>query len=314
LQVLKNFKLPKQAGEYFRLLCMTGENKGHSYLLKEDRVVLGRSPDVDIEVKDMKSSREHAEIVKTSEGYNLTDLKSQNGIFVNGDKVNHKVLEEGDKIIIGRTVYKFSMIKVEERKNILEFPNKGGDDEEEEKTASGKKVIFLVLVIGIAILMLTSEGENPEAKKKRLAVNVKTNEVSDQFARQIQQKKMKEDKEISDELKVIFLNGFREAREGNYFRAIKQFELADQHAPGNSKTLFYLQKLRQQLDDKITALFLKAEREDEALQYDSSVKTVCSIQRLLQNFPDDERYKKAQNKIEQLEKKMGLDQGEVNCL
>ncbi|MEI8347780.1 MAG: FHA domain-containing protein, partial [Pseudomonadota bacterium] len=93
---------------------MTGEKKGVTYFLKEKRAIMGRSEKADIQIFDVKASREHIELARVGNTYVLTDLKSQNGVMVNDLKVTQYTLKEGDKIIIGHTVYKFNDLKIDD--------------------------------------------------------------------------------------------------------------------------------------------------------------------------------------------------------
>ena len=48
-------------------------------------------------------SRKHAAIRKVDSNYELADLGSTNGVYVNGHKVPKKTLEAGDIIRVGNT-------------------------------------------------------------------------------------------------------------------------------------------------------------------------------------------------------------------
>ena len=111
VKVVKGFKVPSKVGRYYRLLCLTGKNKGTSYFLQSSRIVLGRSDKADIMIADTKSSREHAELTFLKDEYIITDLSSQNGVVVNDLKILQHQLNNGDKIIIGQTVYKYDLIE-----------------------------------------------------------------------------------------------------------------------------------------------------------------------------------------------------------
>lgn len=69
---------------------------------------LGRSPSNDIVLKEAKVSRQHAAIQLKEEKHVVIDLKSSNGVFVNGKKVEEQALEDGDEIAIGsyRMIYR----------------------------------------------------------------------------------------------------------------------------------------------------------------------------------------------------------------
>jgi signal transduction histidine kinase/ActR/RegA family two-component response regulator len=65
-------------------------------------VTLGRSPDATIVLDDPEISRLHARVTRTeSGGYRIEDLGSKNGTFVNGVRVEHKVLTYGDRVRVG---------------------------------------------------------------------------------------------------------------------------------------------------------------------------------------------------------------------
>jgi hypothetical protein len=75
--VMKHLETPKEAGTYYRLMCLTGPNKGESYVLIGNRIVVGRGEKTDIRLNDTKSSREHAEITKVGDSYVVTDLRME---------------------------------------------------------------------------------------------------------------------------------------------------------------------------------------------------------------------------------------------
>lgn len=64
-------------------------------------VVLGRSPDCDIVIKDFGVSRHHAKVMVDGEQCRLVDLKSKNGTHVNGVAVLEAILNDGDQVALG---------------------------------------------------------------------------------------------------------------------------------------------------------------------------------------------------------------------
>ncbi len=56
---------------------------------------------------DPGASRRHAQIRREGEDFTLTDLGSTNGTLVNEEPVTEWILEQGDRITIGRTVLEF---------------------------------------------------------------------------------------------------------------------------------------------------------------------------------------------------------------
>jgi len=70
-------------------------------------MLIGRLDRSDILIDDSSVSREHAIIERKDGRFILEDLKSTNGSFINGEFVDVRVLNHGDKIRIGNTVLQF---------------------------------------------------------------------------------------------------------------------------------------------------------------------------------------------------------------
>lgn len=72
--------------------------------LTADEIGLGRSLDNDIVVDDIAASRYHLRLRKIDDRYQVEDLNSANGTFLNGRQLSEAVvLNEGDRISIGET-------------------------------------------------------------------------------------------------------------------------------------------------------------------------------------------------------------------
>jgi ABC-type multidrug transport system ATPase subunit len=70
---------------------------------------IGRVSDNDLVLSDLDVSRHHAELRKSSAGtYEIVDLGSHNGTFVNGRKVASAVLSESDIVSIGRSTFRLA--------------------------------------------------------------------------------------------------------------------------------------------------------------------------------------------------------------
>lgn len=72
-----------------------------------ERLRVGRSEDCEITIDNLGVSRYHAEIVR-KDGFNvLRDLRSNNGTFVNGRRIDAHNLNDGDEISIGKFMLTF---------------------------------------------------------------------------------------------------------------------------------------------------------------------------------------------------------------
>ena len=88
------------------LSLLNDETKSSSWLLSNGIHKIGRLETKEIILDDVTVSRNHAFISVDDETVIITDEKSTNGIFVNGELTDESVLTSGSRIQIG----KFSLI------------------------------------------------------------------------------------------------------------------------------------------------------------------------------------------------------------
>ncbi len=72
--------------------------------------VLGRSRSCDLTLPSSDASRRHAEIVSVHDGFLVRDLRSTNGTFVNGERIEEHQLRPGDRIEIGGDTITFCKV------------------------------------------------------------------------------------------------------------------------------------------------------------------------------------------------------------
>ncbi|GEM_PF-337865 len=90
------------------LIVIKGPSIGEKFLIKENTLTIGRSADSDILLDDITVSRHHAVIKKINDHFELEDLNSLNGTYLNGEIINNSVnLKYGDKIQIGKYIFIF---------------------------------------------------------------------------------------------------------------------------------------------------------------------------------------------------------------
>ena len=77
------------------------------FCLEDSPRVVGRSPGCSIQVDDNEVSREHARFEPVEGRWQVTDCGSANGVFVNGHRVDTRLLEGGEIIRIGTTFFRF---------------------------------------------------------------------------------------------------------------------------------------------------------------------------------------------------------------
>jgi hypothetical protein len=80
---------------------------GRRVPLGDEPSVIGRLPDCAVPLSDPQSSRQHAEVRRTTDGFRVVDLGSTNGTTVNGTVVGEKLLRDGDVIGVGNTTIRY---------------------------------------------------------------------------------------------------------------------------------------------------------------------------------------------------------------
>src|SRR5271169_1777797 len=91
----------------YRLLYQDGDSP-QSHTFSTGEVVIGRSPECQVVLKDFGISRNHAKLVVDDDGVRIVDLKSKNGTQVNGVPVVEAHLKDGDRILLGKFQLTFS--------------------------------------------------------------------------------------------------------------------------------------------------------------------------------------------------------------
>jgi pSer/pThr/pTyr-binding forkhead associated (FHA) protein len=84
------------------LMVCRGPNAGARFVLDKDITELGRHPDSDVMLDDITVGRRHAHLRRTEGGYQITDLGSLNGTYVNRERVHAASVGAADEIQIGR--------------------------------------------------------------------------------------------------------------------------------------------------------------------------------------------------------------------
>ncbi len=124
-----------RAGPPRKLHIIEGPDKGKKVRFKGVRMVIGRTPGVELQLSDQSVSRRHVELIASETGVTLQDLGSGNGTRVNGDKVAEKVLVHGDEIFIGKTKITF----VDESEAFKKLRDEAEKEKEKGASAAGEE-------------------------------------------------------------------------------------------------------------------------------------------------------------------------------
>ncbi len=284
---------------------VSGRDKGISYKLVGEVVKIGRAPDNDVVLDDVKSSRLHARIEKRGQDYWIVDNGSQNGFYVNGIQLTEKQLLVGDKIVIGTTSMVFgapspAFPKTPSLKSIPSLPPQLRKKESGSKMAP---IIIGMITIGAVVFLIG----NHNAKKKEFKINddaavnveIETISKSNETTQQEIFKKGKDTQQYA-EAQAFYQRGFREFRETNYSRAIQYFETALTLYPSHPLAKRYLSRSRLKLNEDITAALERGEKYFQNQKYINAFDEYRTVL-LLVNDPSNKNAQLAQKRIEAIQ-------------
>ena len=84
------------------LVVRHGPGEGRRSGSRADHTNVGRHPDSEIFLDDITVSRRHVVLDRTAKGYELRDVGSLNGTYVNRERADEALLQHGDEVQIGR--------------------------------------------------------------------------------------------------------------------------------------------------------------------------------------------------------------------
>ncbi|MBA2114951.1 FHA domain-containing protein [Bremerella alba] len=76
-------------------------------VIDEFPFIIGRNATCNLTVESGRVSREHAEVVRHGSGYLIRDLRSTNGVYINGEQIDEHVMVDGDTVSIADFEFDF---------------------------------------------------------------------------------------------------------------------------------------------------------------------------------------------------------------
>ncbi len=97
-----------QSGEACLVLIYPpGPTMGKKFPLDVDEIVVGRGSECDIQIDRDSVSRRHARVYRTASGWEVEDLGSTNGSYINDVPVDRSPLRDSDFLKVGAAIFKF---------------------------------------------------------------------------------------------------------------------------------------------------------------------------------------------------------------
>ncbi|HEY6882173.1 MAG TPA: FHA domain-containing protein, partial [Polyangiales bacterium] len=90
-----------------RLVMISPPAPGAEFSMTKAAVSIGRLEELDLCISHRSISREHARVTQKSGGFEIEDLRSANGVRVNGAGVKRSTLRNGDLVELGQVRFRF---------------------------------------------------------------------------------------------------------------------------------------------------------------------------------------------------------------
>ena len=92
------------------LLMKAGPLAGKQFVIFRNPTVLGSAPKADVYLfKDEAIEPRHALIHDRGGRFEIEDMNTADGTYVNGVPVSRQILKSGDQIVLGKTVLEFAL-------------------------------------------------------------------------------------------------------------------------------------------------------------------------------------------------------------
>ena len=122
------------------------------------RILIGRDENADLRPKSKLVSRQHAELSLTENGWQIVDLGSANGTFVNGKQIGHAALKKGSVVRFADEEYVFADGELLPRSS-------SANSDPQNATGSRKRNLLIGFFAGAALLagfaVLTAQTLKP---------------------------------------------------------------------------------------------------------------------------------------------------------
>lgn len=129
------------------LTVLIGPDKGKRFVLPDNEPQqIGRSSE-SLPLTDQTISRRHAELTPDEGRWYIADLQSANGTYVNGERVQGRLLlQPGDQIRTGNSVFVFGKEPPKLRSNVVRMAQPGELDAHVEATAASNDDSMIMAV------------------------------------------------------------------------------------------------------------------------------------------------------------------------
>ena len=259
---------------WFRITILKGLSLKKNFLFKKDIIKIGSDISNDLIINDPYVSPIHTEIRQEDGSYIIIDLSPDRTTLVNNQKIGEKILRDGDNILVGKNLFKFSSYDVHKESGL----------------SREKKIRFvLIFLISLGIIYLLIPQEKRVKKNENNSIehlkpapepspNIDSVTIEKAEALYNLGKKKLLDWKISNE---------------NIYHAVKSFEesieilrLLKIESPIYEKVKEDIIKAREILDEQFRIHKFRAERSIKLKNYDEAFRELNIIKEMIPETDD----------------------------
>ncbi|MCB0390080.1 MAG: FHA domain-containing protein [Bdellovibrionales bacterium] len=299
---MSNLALKNQV-EY-TLTVTSGPDKGETFKIMSSTIKIGRASTNDIVLaKDVKCSRNHAEIIISHSGIIIKSLNSKNLVEVDGKPGEALLLNHNAKIRLGSTklLFQISMlIKDEETRALSATMNEAFDPQEKGLGFSrpqqihkgnklplpqGKTNNFRMILIGIGIILIMFALTNEEVGFNKDA-GIRTDEEIEKEIDTINkireaERKLREKKGLQSpnfkEAQTHYIRGFRYYKKGKYERFLYSFQACTSIFPEHELCKTYKKLAEKKYYELIQFQMIRGKKLLEKGQYSACISVFKNV-------------------------------------
>ena len=119
------------------LVISLPDGSDETHELRGDKITLGRLDDNDIQISDVSVSSHHAEFILNGNEYEVMDLRSTNGTYIKGERVDRVKLTPGTEMHFGIVHAVYSPVVVEVKRPLPEAEIAGAMPASESRCPGG---------------------------------------------------------------------------------------------------------------------------------------------------------------------------------
>ncbi|MEI6092281.1 MAG: FHA domain-containing protein [bacterium] len=321
-------------GKESRLEILKGNDAGAQFRISGTRVLFGRADDCDVVITDSSVSRNHAELIKAEGAYLLKDLKSSNGIFLNGKKVQEHYLVSGDIFTIGNHAYRYMEIETA-AVNYSNQSRMDGTIPGISMSSSGEVVVpgssgsggtknkrfvlygFVGVVLVLMMVVLMMGGEDDKKKQTALADGKKVSQdIADKTVSDLEKEEPSETsyatkvpddmRDFFDKANEYYFDGKRELRMENFARALDDFKRAITFYPTHGKASFYIKMLNEKIKQESEKQMRIGKKMMSQYRYDDAIRSFNEVMNLNVRESSSDLFKEAEKLRNISEKRKGM--------